>query len=408
MSQLDLSQFLGLLIVILGSAKLLGAAAQWIGQPAVLGELVAGVVLGASLLGLVNPKTETLHLLAELGVLILLFEIGLETDLRKLLAVGPAAALVALVGVALPFALGYAVCALFGLGKLTAIVAGATLTATSVGITARVLSDLNRLQAPESQIVIGAAILDDVAGLIILAVVEGLTRGEAVTLAGIAVTTLTALGFLVAILVAGRFAVPWFVARFANTDLPGTPTMFAVILAMSAAWLASQAGLAAIIGAFAAGVLLRGAPVAEEIEHGVAQLGHFFVPIFFVCVGAAVDVRAFNPLVPANHRTLLVGGALIVAAVIGKFLAGYAAVGFHGDKRVVGVAMIPRGEVGVIFAQMGLASGAFDAGLFSAVALMVMATTFAAPPLLRYLLPPQDRQRSSESAQGIEELVTEA
>lgn len=408
MDHLDLPQFLGLLIAILGGAKLLGAIAQWIGQPAVLGELAAGVLLGTSVLGLMDPKTEVLHLLAELGVIILLFEIGLETDLRKLLAVGPAAASVALVGVVLPFVLGYGVCAIFGLGKVTAIVAGATLTATSVGITARVLSDLNRLQEPESQIVLGAAVIDDVVGLVILAVVEGLTHGKAVTFAGIATTTVTAFGFLVSILVAGRIVVPWLVARLAKVDLPGTPTMLALILALSIAWLASQAGLAAIIGAFAAGVLLRDTPEAEEIERGVARLGHFFVPIFFVVVGAAVDLRAFNPLVADNHRTLLIGGTLIVAAVVGKFLAGYAALGFHGNRRVIGVAMIPRGEVGLIFAQMGLASGAFDAGLFSAIALMVMVTTFMAPPLLRFLFPPQSPQRLDEKKEGIEELVTEA
>jgi Kef-type K+ transport system membrane component KefB len=149
-----------------------------------------------------------------------------------------------------------------------------------------------------------------------------------------------------------------------------------------------MAGSASIIGAFAAGLLLRRTPQAHDIEKAIVPLGHFFVPIFFVVVGASVDVRTFAPHGPAGWTTLYVGGLLIVVAVLGKFAAGYAPFWFHGRKAVIGVGMIPRGEVGLIFAQMGLAAGVFDAGLFSAVTLMVMVTTFLAPPLLRILFPP--------------------
>lgn len=183
--------------------------------------------------------------------------------------------------------------------------------------------------------------------------------------------------------------------------------MIAIMLAFSLAWLASVAGSAVIIGAFAAGLLLRNTPQAHEIERGVAHLGHFFVPIFFVTVGAAVDVRVLNPLDEANHQTLLIAGMLIVAAVAGKFVAGYAPFWFPGNKKVIGVGMIPRGEVGLIFAQMGLASGVFDLGLFSAVTLMVMVTTFMAPPLLKFLFPPLHSAKTSTKPEGIEELVTE-
>ena len=406
MDHLELPQFLGLLIAILGTAKLFGALAQWIGQPAVLGEMCAGVILGASIFGIVDPTTEVLHLLAEVGVIILLFAIGLETDLRKLLAVGGAATAVALVGVALPFALGFGTCLALGLSNLTAVVAGATLTATSVGITARVLSDLNRLQEPESQIVLGAAVIDDVLGLVILAVVAGITRGEAVSASGIALTTGMAFGFIGATLLVGRLIVPPLVSRLSKIDLPGTPTILAILLTFTLSWLANYLGSATIIGAFAAGLLIRESPQAHEIERGVASLGHFFVPIFFVVVGAAVDLRVFNPFHGANHHTLLVGGALILCAVVGKFLAGYAPYWFRGDKRVIGVGMIPRGEVGLIFAQMGLSTGVFDASMFSAVALMVMVTTFMAPPLLKALLPPQ--VGADNEMDAIEELVTEA
>lgn len=407
MDHLDLPQFLGLLLAILAAAKLFGALAQWLGQPAVLGELCAGVLLGGSALGIVNPSTEVLHLLSELGVIILLFAIGLETDLKKLLQVGAASSVVALVGVVLPFALGYAVCLMFGLNEVTAVMAGAALTATSVGITARVLSDLNRLQEPESQIVLGAAVIDDVIGLIILAVVAGVARGEGVSAWGITKTTLVAFGFLLATLVIGRLIVPPLVKRLSKIDLPGTPTILALLLAFGLAWLASSAGSATIIGAFAAGLLIRESPDAHEIERGVATLGHFFVPLFFVVVGAAVDLTVFNPLHSENHRTLLIGGALIVAAVLGKLLAGYAPFWISANKRVIGVGMIPRGEVGLIFAQVGLTSGVFDAAMFSAVTLMVMVTTFMAPPLLKFWFPPIPGPRSETEPDAIEDLVME-
>jgi len=178
MEHLSVPQFLGVLVLTLVVAKLFGAVAKAIGQPTVLGELLAGVVLGGSVLGIVHPESEVIHHLAELGVIILLFAIGLETDLGKLMRVGGNSAAVATVGVVLPFILGYGVCHFLGFGGLTAIVAGASLTATSVGITARVLSDLGRMQEPESQIILGAAVIDDIIGLIILTVVSGLAQGE--------------------------------------------------------------------------------------------------------------------------------------------------------------------------------------------------------------------------------------
>src|SRR5919202_5636873 len=186
MGHVDVPQVVGLLVVMLATAKVLGAFAQRIGQPAVLGELVAGVLLGSSVLGLVDPQTDVFHLFAELGVILLLSEIGLETNLRQLLQVGGAATVVALVGVALPFAFGYAVCWMLGFEILVSVVAGATLTATSVGITARVLADLNRLHEPESHIILGAAVIDDVVGLVILAIITGLTARQTMTVLGVA------------------------------------------------------------------------------------------------------------------------------------------------------------------------------------------------------------------------------
>jgi Kef-type K+ transport system membrane component KefB len=183
--------------------------------------------------------------------------------------------------------------------------------------------------------------------------------------------------------------------------------MLAVLLALGLAWLAWEVGSALIIGAFAAGLLLGRISHAHEIEQGVTHLGHFFVPLFFVTVGAAVDLRVFNPLNPANRPTLMVGSLLIVAAVVGKFLAGYAPFWFRGKKSVIGAGMIPRGEVGLIFAHMGLSRGVFDIELFSAATLMVMVTTFLSPPLLKALLPAKPLPNPS-APKGIEDLAREA
>lgn len=399
---LSVPHFLWILIATLVAAKLLGELAEKIGQPAVLGELLAGVLLGSSVLGIVDPTQNTIHLLAEIGVVILLFQIGLETELGKLIQVGAASTLTAVVGVAVPFAGGYLVAHWFGLGMMTAIVAGAALTATSVGITARVLSDLGRLQEPESQIVLGAAVIDDVIGLIILGVVSGMVAGADVTVGSIGRITALAFGFIVAVLVIGRFLVPPLFRLLARVGKPETLATMGLALAFVVAYLADLAGSALIIGAFTAGLVLAPTPFAHTVEEGVARLGHFFVPIFFVAVGAAVDVRTF-----ADPHVLMVGSALILTAVAGKFVAGYAPFWMKDiRKSVIGVGMVPRGEVGLIFAQMGLTSGVLDRGIFSALTLMVMVTTFMAPPLLKALFP--QKGEPGEGLPGLARTVTEA
>ena len=396
--------FLSLLILILSVAKLLGAGATRLGQPAVLGELLAGVLLGGSLLGVIDPSQEVVHLMSELGVLLLLFAIGIETDLKLLVRVGGTAAVVAIAGVVFPFALGYGLCIALGQPQLAAIVVGASLTATSVGITARVFSDLGRLREIEGQVVLGAAVLDDVIGLIILTIVAGLTAGKGVTWGAIATTTGLAFGFLVGTVLIGRLIVPRVFDLVSRNKLAGTMTTAGLILAFGLAWLADRCGLAPIIGAFAAGLLVNESRQTEEVEHGITAIGHFFVPIFFVAVGASVDVNVFNPLNSANHATLLLGFLMILVAMISKFAAGYAPFWFKGRKSVVGVGMIPRGEVGLIFAQMGVNQGVLTPQLFGAVTLMVMATTFVTPPLLKRLL--IQKERSDVAEDGISELVT--
>ncbi len=391
---------LATLVAIIIATKLLGELARRIGQPAVLGELIGGVLLGGSLLGLVDPADPVIRSMAELGVLILLFEIGLHTDLRSLARVGRSALAVAVVGVMLPFVLGYGASHLLGLGVLAALFCAASLTATSIGISARVLSDLGQLERPEGQIVLGAAVLDDVIGLIILSVVSLLAGGAAVTAGGIAIKTGAALGFIAVALLAGSLLVPPIFRIVEQIKVAGALGLIAVAFAFMLAWIAEHLGSAMIIGAFAAGLVLHRTPQRGEIERATTQIGYFFVPIFFAVVGAAVDLQAL-----ARLDALMIGGALTVIAVVGKFAAGYAPLTFRGNKAMIGVAMIPRGEVGLIFAQMGLRTGALDARLFSAITLMVVMTTFLAPILLGRMVRTGRVPGEPGAEGGLEELV---
>jgi Kef-type K+ transport system membrane component KefB len=407
--QLEVSELFGMLVVMLVAAKVMGELARRVGQPAVLGELIGGTLVGVSALRLVDPHVETIHMLSELGVAILLLAIGLETDLKALLRVGWTSLVVAVVGVALPFALGYAACRMLGMESLTSIMAGATLTATSVGITARVLADLGRLRDVEGQIILGAAVFDDILGLVILTVVASMAEGGEVGVVDVAKAAGAAFGFLAAALMVGSLVLPRLSTLASRIDLPGTPTIFALTLALGLAWLAEKSGSALIIGAFVAGMLLAKTERAHEIEKGITALGHFFVPLFFTVVGASVDLGALNPLHADGRSALVVGSALIACGVVGKVAAGFAPFWFRGDKRVVGVGMIPRGEVGLIFAQMGLNTGVFDAGLFGGVTLMVIVTTFLAPPWLKALVGNgKGRGTTEEESEGIDDLVNDA
>jgi Kef-type K+ transport system membrane component KefB len=328
-------------------------------------------------LGIVDPGDPIIHALAEIGVVVLLFATGLHTEVRSLVSVGTAAMTVALAGVALPFAGGYFAALAFGTSQSTALVCGAALCATSVGISARVLSDLRVMDTSEGRVVLGAAVIDDIVGLVILAVVAKAVAGTEISVGVVSQISVVAIGFVaVAVLIGGYVATFGYraVQRFSST---GTLGLFALAFAFALAWLADLAGSAMIVGAFAAGLVLDDRHDRKQIEHATTVLGYFFVPIFFASVGAAVDLGAMS-----NPHSLALGAALIGCGIAGKVAAGYAPAWFRGDKLLVGVAMVPRGEVGLIFAQMGLAAGAINAGEFGALMLMVIATTFVTPPLL--------------------------
>ena len=406
-AHMSIEQFFIALALILIFSKVFGELAERIKQPSVLGELVAGIILGGSVLAIVPSVAgmagyNTFHLLAEVGVAILLFEIGLETDLKDLIKVGFTSMLVAIVGVIVPFALGFASILVFEkygmLGNvdpnftiLIAITAGATLTATSVGITARVLSDMNRLQSGEAKIILGAAVIDDILGLIILGVVSGLIEssesgiGVSVSAASVGIIFLKAFGFLFAAIIIGNLISKRLFNLVEKMRVRGVLLLSALSFAFIFAYLASLVGLAPIVGAFAAGLVLANTNQFKSIEERLKPVSDFFTPIFFIMVGAAVDVSVFNPFVKENMPILLIALILFIVAVVGKLVSGFAVLQKGIKKSVVAVGMIPRGEVGLIFAQMGLTYGIFTSELFSAVTVMVMLTTFIAPPLLKIM-----------------------
>lgn len=383
---MHVDQFLLALVAIFVAAKLFGEIAGRLGQPAVLGEILGGILIGISGLRLVDPQDVTIHLLSELGVILLLFLIGLETDLSRLLAVGGPAAAVALVGVALPFAGGFLFGNWLGLETMVSVFMGAALTATSVGITARVLSDLGHLQDRESQVVLGAAVVDDIIGIILLTLLGSLAGGAELSVIGVSRIVLIAFGFVIVAILVGSKLAPVLIRAIERINMARGLFFAAMIFAFALAYLADVVGSAVIIGAFAAGLVLARTEKAKEIEDQVHDVATFFIPIFFVVTGAAIDIRTLNPFNPDTRQFLLIGLALTAIGVVGKIAAGYAAWGRGLERLIIGVGMVPRGEVGLIFAQIGLASGLLTSGLFSAVTVMVILTTVVTLPMLRMLL----------------------
>lgn len=371
---------LGLVLVWL-AAKAAGEGMERLGQTAVLGELLAGVIIGPAALGLVH-ETPALHALAELGVIILLFEVGLESDVGDLIRAGPQASLVALVGVVAPFAGGFALMRALGYPTLVGVFVGATLTATSVGITARVLADLGRLQDAAGQIVLGAAVVDDVLGLIVLAVVTGIAQTGRVSVGTVASLGMKAVAFLLVAILLGIRLAPRLLAVVDRMRARGTLIVYSLIFAVALAALADVIGLATIVGAFAAGLVLATTDRRHQIEERVKPVADLLVPIFFVTVGMKVDPAALNPFA---GREFVLAVLLAAIAVLSKLAAGLAV--FQRDVRrwPVAVGMVPRGEVGLIFAGAGLTAGVLSPSTYSAVVAVVMITTFVAPPWLKAL-----------------------
>jgi Kef-type K+ transport system membrane component KefB len=406
---------LGLLVT---SAKIGGLVVERWGQPAVLGELLVGIALGnlvplaAGSYGveLVRPNP-TLNFLAEVGVLILLFGVGLESDLRALVRVGPSALLVAVLGVVTPMALGWGITAwlLPESPALAHLFIGATLAATSVGITARVLRDLAAVQSGEGQTILGAAVIDDVLGLVVLAVIAGSIssssgQGPPLSASGIASIVLWAVLFLGGSAVVGHFLSGPLVRLLARFGHPELLLVVGLSLCFTLAWIAEAIGLAGIVGAFAAGFVIdpygEGVRTKEETATLVELLhpiGAVFVPLFFVLMGAQVDLGSF-----AKPGAVWLGGSLVLAAIAGKLATAFGVIDRRVDRLTVAVGMVPRGEVGLIFAGIGTTLSLhgqpiLSEAVFAAVVVMVLITTLVAPPALRWCL---NRRRGLSAGQG--------
>ena len=370
------------LVLIWVAAKVAGEGMERIGQTAVLGELLAGVLIGPGVLGLVH-ESEALHALAELGVLILLLEVGLESDIHALLRAGLQATLVAFVGVVAPFAVGYGFMYWLGHHGLVAVFVGATLTATSVGITARVLADLGRLQEAAAKVVLGAAIVDDILGLIILAVVTGISQTGSVSPAEVAFLSAKAIIFLVVAIIVGIRLAPTLVRWVGYLKSRGTLIVYSVVFAVALAAMADLMGLATIIGAFAAGLVLATTEPRQHIAERIKPVADLLVPAFFVTVGMRVQPAMLNPF--AGDAMFGIAMILTLVAIASKLAAGLAVYQRGVRRWPVGVGMVPRGEVGLIFAGAGLAAGVIPRDLYSALVVVVMLTTFVAPPWLKAL-----------------------
>jgi Kef-type K+ transport system membrane component KefB len=382
---MEFAHILLMLVVMLAAAKLLAELGERASQPAVLGELLAGLILGDSLLRLVNPKDEILHILAELGAVLLLFEIGLESDITELFRVGWRSLWVAVIGVVTPAVLGFGVSVLLGQPTMTAAFIGATLTATSVGITARVMKDLNILRWGESQIVLGAAVADDVIGLLILAVFSGLVQGETLSVWQIGKVLVLALVFLAGALTVGLKASHVLLKVAEQMRARAALVTAALVFCFLLAALAQLVGLAPIVGAFSAGLVLARTEHRIRITERAGAIADMLVPIFFVMMGAQMNLRAIDVTTPAGLSIVGLAALLIVVAILGKLASGLAVWRTRMRPWIVGVGMVPRGEVGLIFATIGLQQKVFDITVYTAVLILVMVTTLVTPPWLRAL-----------------------
>ena len=421
--QLEVAETLisvGEFVVIFIAARALAELMVRIQLPTILGELVAGVLIGVSGLHLIVPPDSqaqlsglaqgllssladvspevvndlyretfpSLQAVSQIGLFALLFLTGLESELDELVAVGAQATTVAVTGVVLPFALGTAgLYYLFDVPLIPAIFAGAAMTATSIGITASVFGELKFLKTREGQTVIGAAVLDDILGIVILAVVVSLAGGEGFSLGPILRLVAAAGVFVAAALFLSRTAAPAFDWLLDRLKAPGEAAVASFLVLTLCCFAAQAIGLEAALGAFAAGLILSASRHTHAIDAAVKPLVALFATIFFVLIGTGMDLSVLNPLDPANREGLIVAAFLLTVAILGKVAAGWSYVSKQKTNRlVVGLGMMPRGEVGLIFLGLGTQAGLLTKPLEAAILLMVIGTTFLAPILLRLVL----------------------
>ena len=386
------------LLLMFAAAKVLGELFERVKQPAVIGEILAGIVLGPYIFGLINPlHAETFQVyevFAEVGVIILLFSIGLHIKVDDILKVGKTSSVVAILGVILPFFFGYLYTLTSDHTTVEALFIGAAMVATSVGITARVFADLGILDSRVAKVMLAAAVIDDILALLVLAVVTGLGQG-AISYVKITLLTLEAAGFIIFLTIIGKGLIPRLGPFLGFFKTKNAPFALALLFCLGLSAVASYIDLAAIVGAFMAGMVLAELNVEFRFSSKFESLYDFLVPFFFVVMGTQVDLSVFT-------KFNLVGAALILTlfAILGKLIGcGLGALGLGWkEASVVGVGMVPRGEVGMIVASIGLGMGVISTDLYSIVIFMVIATTILTPPVLaamisRKFVKPKEEER---------------
>ena len=388
------------IVIILIAAKFGAEVMRRINQPAVIGELLAGLTIGYYGLGLL-PHAESgdvISTLAEIGVVLLLFEVGLETNLQEFIELGSTSLAVAIIGVIAPFGLGFGAVYALQLGGdyvfEVALFIGAAMTATSVGITARVFGDLGQLKSKEAKTIIGAAVVDDILGLLILTVVAGLLGSSGdFQLIDLGLITLKAVGFLAAVVIAGRKFSPHIFRFFVKIPSPGTFVTGSFIFAMGLGAAAHYVGLHPIVGAFAGGVVAGESGMTKRIREEMRPINFLLVPIFFVYIGSEVDISIL-----ASSYVFLVGAGISILAFAGKYVSAIGAIGKGMNASVIGIGMAPRGEVGLIFVAVATStlSAVIDEQVIAIIIWMVINTTVVAPMLLNRILKKSDNSNQED------------
>lgn len=388
------------IFIIFAAAKLAGEVFERLRQPAVIGELLVGMAIGPHALGLIGQPNSALidlfgdahaaeealdltyEVLAELGVIVLLFFVGLETRISDLLRVGRRAATVGVLGIVFPFAFGFLLFELLGNPTVESLFVATAMVATSVGITARVLRDLGVIDSMESRIILGAAVVDDILAMLLLAVVSGLGEGQGISALEVGVIAAQAVGFVIFVALVGTRLSRHYSLHLARLRMPDAPFVVAMTVMLGLAAVAGYLGLAAIIGAFMAGLIFAESREHFDLEHQTMPVYQFLVPFFFVVTGSHVDLGTLSDL-----GTVTLAAVVTVLAVAGKVIgAGLAAVGLPARSiAILGTGMVPRGEVGLIVASVGRSLGVIPADIFSVVVIMSIATTLVVPPLLTAL-----------------------
>lgn len=402
---MDVSEFFLKLLLIIISAKFFAEVFTYLHLPSVLGEVIAGIIIGPSLLGFIEPDA-TFHLLAEIGILLLLFEVGLETDVGQIIKVGIQSTLVAITGVVIPAVFGFWVSYnWFALPLISSLFVGGTIVATSIGITVRVLTDLNKQNTGVSKIVLGAAVLDDVIGVVVLAVLYDFAVKGTVNIMDTARILLFITVFLIFAPVIAKMFVPIMAKLSSVSKTKGMIPALIVSLILGLAVISHKVGAPEILGSFAAGIALTrrfflplgstiehySHEIAEKIEESMKPIIELFVPVFFVMVGASIDFRVIDITSDAFWGF---AGILTVIAIITKMTSGLWVRGGWNRKLSTGIAMVPRGEVGLIFAEVGKRNKIFDEATYAVIIFVVAFTTLFAPLALKYVMKDDDKDPS--------------